>query len=170
MKKQGMVLISMALAFILSANTFAAGIATVDIQKILLTVNQGKKVREKLKKKFDEKQKILKNEEAAIRKLQESFKKQSLVMNDKAKLQKEREIQEKIIGLQQKSVTFQKEIQEMEQKLKKPILEKIRSVVDEVSKSGGFDMTFELSTAPIFVKKSANITDKVIALYNKKNK
>ncbi len=143
----------------------------VDIQKVLLNVKQGQKVRDELKKEFDKKQGTLQKEESSIRKLQEDFQKQGVVMNDKAKEKKEREIQEKIIALQQKSMEYQKEIQEMENKLKKPILERVREIIDEVSKSSNVDLTYESSTAPIvYAKEEKDITDDVIKAYDKKFK
>lgn len=143
----------------------------VDIQKILLTVKQGQKVRDDLKKEFDKKQAALQKEEGSIRKMQEELQKQGVVMNDKAKEKKEREIQEKIIALQQKSMEYQKEIQDMENKLKKPILERVREIIDEVSKSSNVDMTYESSTAPIvYAKEEKDLTDDVIKAYDKKFK
>ncbi|MCF8058713.1 MAG: OmpH family outer membrane protein [Bacteriovoracaceae bacterium] len=159
-------ILSLAMAF--SFSTLAAKIAKVDVQKVLLTVEEGKNVRATLKKKFDEKQKIIKQEEDKIRKMQQDFQKQSLVMNDKAKLKKEKEIQEKIMALQQKTMTFQQEIQGQENQLKKPILEKVRTVIEGISKSGGYDMVFEVSTSPIYVKEVSDITDEVVKAYNKK--
>ena len=41
-------------------------VGKVDVQKVLLTVNQGAAVRDQLKKSFDEKQAILKTEEEKI--------------------------------------------------------------------------------------------------------
>tara|TARA_R110000868_G_scaffold298978_1_gene559197 strand:- start:7714 stop:8220 length:507 start_codon:yes stop_codon:yes gene_type:complete len=143
----------------------------VDIQKVLLSVKQGQKVREELKKEFDKKQGTLQKEETTIRKMQEDFQKQGVVMNDKAKAKKEQEIQEKIIQLQQKSMSYQKEIQEMENKLKKPILDRVKEVIDTVSKTAAVDMTYESSTAPIvYAKDEKDLTDDVIKAYDKKFK
>lgn len=160
-------IIVMTLALMLSFSAAAAKIAKVDVQKVLLTVEEGKKVRAQLKKKFDEKQKIIKKEEDKIRKMQQDFQKQSLVMNDKAKLKKEKEIQKQIMALQQKTMGFQQEIQTEENKLKKPILEKVRKVIEEISKKGGYDMVFEVSTSPIYVKEVTDITNQVVKAYNK---
>lgn len=156
------------LVFSLSFSAHAAKIAKVDVQKVLLTVDEGKKVRATLKKQFDEKQKIIKSEEDKIRKMQQDLEKQSLIMKDKDRLKKQKEIQQKIVALQQKTMTFQKEIQNRENELKKPILEKVRGVIENVSKSGGYDMVFEVSTSPIYVKEVTDITNKVVSEFNKK--
>jgi outer membrane protein len=164
MKYFGVLVLLLGLTF----SAQAAKIAKVDVQKVLLTVEEGKSVRKTLKKKFDEKQKIIKAEEEKIRKMQQALQKQSLIMKDKERLKKEKDIQQKIMALQQKTMGFQQEIQNQENELKKPILEKVRKVIEKVSKSGGYDMVFEVSTSPIYVKEVSDITDKVVKAYNAK--
>ena len=158
------------LVLTLSFPSFASFlVGKVDIQKVLLSVKQGQKVRDQLKGEFEKKKKVLDKEQEKIKKLQQDFAKQSLVMNDKAKLSKEKEIQEMIIKLQQQSLGFQKEIQEMENKMKAPILNRVRDVINTVSKKAGVDVTFEASTAPVvYAKNEKELTDEVIAQYNKK--
>ena len=49
---------------------------------------------------------------------------------------------------------YQKEIQEMENKMKKPILDKVRAVINTVSKKQNVDVTFgKLPTAPVVYAK-----------------
>jgi outer membrane protein len=157
-------------ALVLSAQAFAKiAVGKVDVQKVLITVNQGSAVRDQLKKAFDEKQKILKDEEEKIRKMQDDYQKKASVLNDKEKMKKEREIQEKIMSIQQKTSGYQKDIQDLEQKLKTPILDKVKTVVDEVAKNSDLDIIYEAATAPIlFAKDERDFTDEVIKLYNKK--
>lgn len=147
----------------------AVSVGKVDVQKVLITVNQGVAVRDQLKKSFDDKQSILKKEEEVIKKLQDDYGKKASVINDKEKAKKEREIQEKIMAIQQKTTTYQKEIQDMEQKLKTPILERVKSIVDDVSKAADVDLVYEAATAPIlFAKTEKDLTDEVVKAYNKK--
>jgi outer membrane protein len=158
------------LALVMTSSVFSAvSVGKVDVQKVLITVNQGVAVRDQLKKSFDDKQSILKKEEESIKKLQDDYSKKASVINDKEKAKKEREIQEKIIAIQQKTSAFQKEIQEMEQKLKTPILERVKTVVDEVSKAMDVDLVYESATAPIlYAKAEKDLTDEVVKNYNKK--
>ena len=138
----------------------ASVVGKVDIQRVLITIKEGKAVRDKLKKQFDEKQKVVKKEEADIRKLQEDLKKQAMVLNDKAKAKKEKEIQMRFMKLLQQTMGYQKEIQELENKYKKPILNKLRGIITEVSKKAEVDMTFESSTAPIvYAKNEKDLTE-----------
>ena len=65
---------------------------------------------------------------------------------------------------------YQKEIQEMENKMKKPILDKVRVVINAVSKNKNVDVTFEASTAPVvYAKNEIDITEEVIKSYDKKH-
>ena len=146
-------------------------IGKVNIQKVLLEVNEAKRIKTKLEKMAKKKQGLLKKEESKIKKMQEDFQKQSLVMNDKAKAKKEREIQKAIMQIQQQAAGFQQDMRKEEEKYKKPILEKIRKVIEAVSKKAGVDMTFEVSIAPvIYAKSSKDLTKAVIKTYNKKHK
>ncbi len=166
------VLLLMVFSLFLSTPAFAKFVVgKVDIQRILLSVKEGKRVRGQLKKKFEEKQKVLKSEEASIRKEQENFEKRKNLLSDKKKAEGGQKLQEKILRLQQKSVKYQKEMQGMENKLKKPILEKLKLIIDQVSKKSGVDITFEVSTAPVvYAKSSKDLTNDVIKAYDKKHK
>lgn len=163
-------LIAVVASLLITSSAFAkVVVGKVDVQKVLITVNQGQAVRDQLKKSFDEKQKVLKDEEDKIRKMQDDYQKKASVLNDKEKGKKEREIQEKIVAIQQKTAGFQKDIQDMEQKLKTPILEKVKAIVDEVAKSADVDLVYEAATAPIlFAKEEKDLTDDVIKSFNKK--
>ena len=65
--------------------------------------------------------------------MQQDLQKQS-ALSEKARIKKRKSIQEEIVKLQQKTLEFQKEIQAQENKLKRPILEKVRKVIETISK------------------------------------
>ena len=104
-----------------------------------------------------------------IKKAQEDYKKQAMVLAENARSTKEREIQEMMLKLQNKTMEYQREIQKLEQDMKKPILEKLRPIIDEVSKVNKVAMTFELSAAPIvYAEEKKDLTEDVIKAYDKK--
>ena len=149
---------------------FAVKIARVDVQKVLVTINEGKRVQNQLRKTLDKRRVGVKEEENKIREMQKNFEKQSMVMNDKAKFQKEREIQERVVRLQQNAIKIERDMQELEEKRKKPIIDKIKATIDQVSKAKGYDLVFEATIAPIYVKSVSDVTKEVIEAYNKKFK
>lgn len=159
-------LVLMLLSLSVSANI---KVGIVSIQKVINSIKEGKKVTKQLEGSFKKKQKKLSAEEEKIKKLQQDFKKQVVVLSDKAKRTKEKEIGEKIMALKQKTVEYQREMTTQEQKLKKPILDKLKKVVDDVSKKQNLDLTFEASASPvIYSKTTIDITSDVVKAYDKK--
>lgn len=148
----------------------ATVVGLVDIQKVITTIKEGKNVQKTLEKSFNDKKAVLKKDEDKIKKAQEDYKKQSMVLAEAARATKEREMQEMMMKLQNRTMEFQREIQKMEQDMKKPILDKLRPIIDEVSSANEVDMTFELSAAPIvYAKTKKDITEDVIKAYDKKH-
>jgi outer membrane protein len=145
-------------------------VGLVDIQKVITSIKEGQSVQKNLEKSFNDKKAILQKEEEKIKKAQEDYKKQSMVLADAARANKERELQEMMMKLQNKTMEFQRDIQKMEQDMKKPILDRLRPIIDEVSKANQVAMTFELSAAPIvYAENKKDITEDVIKAYDKKH-
>lgn len=145
-------------------------IGLVDIQKVITSIKEGKSVQKNLEKAFNDKKAILKKDEDKIKKAQEDYKKQSMVLAEGARANKEREMQEMMMAIQNKTMEYQREIQKMEQDMKKPILEKLRPIIDEVSKAKAVAMTFELSAAPIiYAENKIDLTEEIIKAYDKKH-
>lgn len=159
------------LALALSLPSFATTlVGLVDIQKVITSIKEGKAVQKNLEKSFNDKKVLLKKDEDKIKKAQEDYKKQSMVLAEAARMNKERELQEMMMGLQNKTMEYQREIQKMEADLKKPLLEKLRPIIDEVSKANAVAMTFELSAAPIvYAENKKDITEEVVKAYDKKH-
>lgn len=144
-------------------------VGLVNIQKIIVTIKEGKSVDTTLKKSFDSKQKKIKAMEADIRQMQEKLQKQNKVLSEAAKANKMAEIQKKVMEARQQMSQFQKEIQTQEAELKKPILKKLQPVIEQVSKDNKVTMTFEVSTSPVvYAESKVDLTDKVIKAYDKK--
>ena len=144
-------------------------IGVINLQKVLNTIKEGKAVNDKLKKTFDEKKDVLTKEEDKIKKAQEEYMKQAALLSAEAKRKKETELQQNIIALQKKTMDYQKDISELEAKLKKPILDKVKEIVESASEASKVDFTVEISTSPVvYAKNKKDITDEVISAYDKK--
>lgn len=155
----------------MSLSSFAeVTVGLVDIQKIITSIKEGQGVQKQLEKAFNDKKAVLKKDEEKIKKAQEDYKKQSMVLAEAARANKEREIQELMAKLQNKTMEYQREIQKMEQDMKKPILDKLRPIIDDISKENKVAMTFELSAAPIvYAESKKDLSDEVIKAYDKKH-
>ncbi len=157
------------MAIFLSLSTFAdTKVGLVKIQKIIAEIKEGKAVNKTLEKSFKSKQKSIKAEEKGIRKLQEKLQKQNKVLSENAKAKKFAEIQQKVAAARKKTQQFQKEIQTQEAQLKKPILDKLKKVIDDISKKENVDLTFEITSSPVvYAKDKVDLTAKVIKAYDK---
>lgn len=145
-------------------------VGQVNVQKVLVSIKQGQKVKKELEDSFNEKKKILQDEEAKIRKAQEEFQKKGLVMNDQAKAKKQEELQKMFYSFQQQQMKFNQEIQKQEADSKKPILDRLKPIIDSVSESNKVDLTVEVSTTPVlYAQNSKDLTSEVIAAYDKKH-
>ena len=156
--------VALAAAGEVSANT-NAGI--FDMQHAIQTVAEGKKARDTLKKDWDLRQEKLKKKEEKIQKSMEEFKKQSLVMDEKARREKEGEIRNQMMELQQEGMNAQREFQAKDQGLSGPILQKLRKTVAEVAKAKGYNLVLDKNeNAVLFYEPATEITDEVIKKYD----
>jgi outer membrane protein len=144
-------------------------VGKVDVKQILESVDEGAKAKTKLQDLLAKKQGELKGEEEKIRKMQEEFQKQSLVMNDKAKAAKQQEIQGKVMALQQQMEKSQQELHEKEKEMMGPLLQKLNDVIVQTSKDAGVDITFEVRSTPVvYSKQEKDLSPIVIKAYNSK--
>ena len=163
----------LAMALILSSSmSFAVSkVGLVNIKLIVSSINEGKAVQDTLKKSFESKKKLIKEQEDKIVKLQQTLQKQSKVLSEEAKAKKFGEIQQKVAATRKQTQQFQKEIQKQESELMKPIMDKLTKVIESISAKEKVDMTFELSASPlVYVAEKVDLSQQVIEAYNKKYK
>lgn len=145
-------------------------VGVLNLQKVLVSINEGKSINDELKKVFEDKKAILSKEEQKLKKEQEEYVKQSALLSADARQKKEGSLQQGIAGLQKKTMDYQKEISELEANLKKPLLEKVKAIVDKVSADEKVEFTVELNSSPVlYAKTKKDITDLVIEKYNKEH-
>ncbi len=146
-------------------------IGVVDMQKSLQTIDAGKKAKTQLEKEFNAKKGTLQAEEAAIKKMGEEFKKQSLVMSDEARAKKQGEIQERIMKLQEQTGRSQAEIQQKEQELTQPLITKLRSIIADLAKKGNYSLVLEKNeNTVLYSREKDDLTAEVISTFNKSAK
>lgn len=153
-----------------AANSYANFVVgTINMQQVISEVKDGKKVMSQLEKSYNQRKEKLQKEEEKIKKIQEEYQKQRSLLSDKAKANKEKELQEMIMTLQNTTRQYQQEIQKMEAELKEPIVKKLKGIVDQVSKTEKVAITFEISRSPVvYAENQKDITEAVIKAYDKK--
>jgi len=147
----------------------AQKIGLIDMQKAIQSSDEGKKAKSELEAAFNKKKKELQSEEAALKKGQEDFQKQSSALSDAAKKKKQDELQQKFVRYQELLQKSQSEIQRKEQEMSEPIIKKIRTMVEEVAKKKSYAMVLEKNeNVVIFNNGKDDVTDEVISGINKK--
>jgi outer membrane protein len=155
----------------LSASALAdeVKIGVVDMQKALQTVESGKKAKTQLEKEINAKKKELQTEEAAIKKMHDEYKKQTLALSDEARARKQGEIQERVMQLQKMMADSQQELQAKETELTRPIVEKLRGIIADIAKQKGFTVVLEKNeNTVLFSQEKDDFTNEVISVFNKK--
>ncbi len=157
-------------ALFISANAMAVTVGVVNMQKVLFTVKEGVEVRKKLESRFNQKKSELQKDEKSLKDEKDKFDKKLSVMSDSAKMKGQQDLQKRFLALETKRQKYQKEIRELESKLTDPIVKKIYSSIEAVSKKEKVDMAFEVSTTPvIYAANKKDLTNLVIEHHNKKN-
>lgn len=150
----------------LGANT--SKIAVVDIQRLQNQSKAFQKARSKLKTKFDGMQQKLKEEEKAIRKLEEDFNKQSMMLSLDAKQDKKRELERKKRHYKYLYADFTQEMQDAEKDATAKVGKDLEKILEKIAAEKGYILIFERRTVGlIYYSDALDITDQVTQAYDK---
>jgi outer membrane protein len=150
----------------LGQNNF--NVAVVDIQRLQNQSAAFQKQRAKLKTKFDTMQKKLKDEENAIRKLEEDFNKQSMMLSLDAKEDKKRELERKKRHFKYLYEDYTQEMKQLEQEATKRVGKELEKIVEKIAAEKGYILIFERRTIGlIYFDNAIDITDQVTKDYDK---
>ncbi len=143
-------------------------VAVVDIQRLQNQSAVFQKQRAKLKNKFDLMQKKLKDEEQAIRKLEEDFNKQSMMLSLDAKEDKKREVERKKRHFKYLYEDYTQEMKDAEQEATKRVGKELEKIVQKIAAEKGYILIFERRTIGlIYFDDAIDITDQVTKAYDK---
>jgi outer membrane protein len=144
-------------------------IAVIDIQRLQSQSRAFQKQRAKLKNKADVMLKKLKDEEEAIRKLEQDFNKQSMMLSLDAKQDKRRELERKKRHYKYIYEDYTQEMKEAEKEATKRVMKDLEKVVDKIAREQGFILILERRTYGLmfYDAEKIDITDQVTEAYDK---
>ena len=122
--------------------TLKIGYTNVDY--LLASVPESKQIENELKTYKDQLDKQLEVKAKEFREKYESYEKGASMMTEVIRADKERELQDLNSQIEQFQKNAEQSLQEKQQKLMKPVLEKIQKAIDEVAAENGF--TYVLSS------------------------
>jgi len=173
--KRAIVVISIAVAAVaLSAAVTAAQelkIGYIDSERIFNEYAATKEAQEQFDRDVEAWRKQAEKTEKDLQKMREELESQRLLLSEKA-------LQEKEMALQAKASEYERFIQSIwgptgkiaqrNAELTKPIIEKIRQVLDKIGAEQGFSIIFDAADGNIvYGEKSLDLTDQVLAELNK---
>lgn len=164
-------IVSLAAVFMMvSAGAHAESkVGYVDLQKAIQETSTGKKAKTDLEKDFNKRKKDLEKMEADLKKMGEDLEKKAMVLSDDVRGRKQAEFQQEMMKYREAVSKNQLEIQKKERDLTMPIIEKLRSVIEDIAKKDGYTMILEKSEQSVlWAKKEADLTDEVVKAYEKK--
>ena len=146
-----------------------AKIAYVDLQRALNEVEEGKTAKASLKRDFDQKQKTLDDKKAEFDRVRGDFEKQSVVMSEDARKERQGELERKGMELQGLFVQMQKDLSEREREATRGIFEKMHAIVREIAEQEGVSLVVQ-AEALVYATPSLDITNELVRKYNARHK
>lgn len=142
-------------------------VGVVDLQRVLEKSDPGKKALSRLKDKFDGMKSELESKKKELDQLRQQMQKQSLVLSQEAKIDKQTEYKQKARDFQDLYQSYKRKMQLKEQQLREPIIETLVKVVDAFGKKHDYTVILDKNNSGVvFNKEAVEITDKIIVQLN----
>jgi outer membrane protein len=123
-----------------------------------------------VKKKFDDMQQKLNDERTALAKLEEDFKKQTMMLSLDAQEDKKRELEKKQRHFKFMYDDFTQEMKETEMDAIKKVMKELEKIVEKMGEKEGYTIILERRTVGLLYFNSAiDLTDRVTDAYDKQN-
>ena len=155
---------------LMSSSVFAADskVGYIDVQKAIQATGAGKKAKESLDAEFQKRKTVLDKRKADIEKMGQDLEKKKSVLSEEVLGKKQMELQEEMMKFQKTVGENQLEIQKKEEELLKPILAKMKTVIEKVATAKGYSMVLEQKGQNIlWAQKDGDLTDDVVKAFEK---
>ena len=144
-------------------------VAVINIQKVLVESEAGKKAKAKVEKRMEELRAGLKKDEESLIALQKEMEKKSSAWSDEKKKEKAREFQKKRLALAEKQEDANLEMKQMQDKNLTPIMKKLETIVTDVAKAKGYAIVLPRNGV-LYFDKAVDITADTTKALNAKMK
>ncbi len=143
-------------------------IGFVDMKAVIAKSEPGMKAMESLKTQFKDMKGNLDAQKKSLDTLKEELQKQAMMLSQDAKMEKENQYKRKVRDFQDMGQSYQQKLQQAEQNLSKPIIEKLLAILQEYGKKNGYTAIFDKQgSAIMYHEAGADVTAEIIAELNK---
>jgi outer membrane protein len=150
----------------LAAQTVKVGV--VDLQKFQKNSKAFQRASLTVKKKFEDMQQKLNDERNALGKLDEDFKKQSMMLSLDAQEDKKRELEKKQRQFKFMYDEYSQEMKDTEMEAIKKVMKELEKVVEKMGEKEGYTIILERRTVGLlYFNNAIDLTDRVTDAYDK---
>lgn len=158
----------LALVLLAAAGLAEAKTGVVDMQTVIAESEPGAKALAELRGRFETMKAELDKQNEALTKLRDDLQRQTMVLSQEAKQDKELEYRRLVRDFQDQFQAFQVKMQAEEERLSEPILKLLLEVIQDYGKKNRFTMIIDGTSAGIlYADDSAIITEAVKQELNK---
>ncbi|NJB68874.1 outer membrane protein [Desulfobaculum xiamenense] len=163
------ILLAIVAVVLLAPAAWAQGpIGVVDMAKIIKTCEPGQKALKELQGSFSGVKDDLDKQKASIEQMRQEMQKQSLVLSQEAKMDKEMEFKRKVRDFQDALRNYQRKVKAEEERLSEPVIKTIFEVMKDFGKKNGYAMILDGRGAGLlYVDDKADVTNQIIVEVNK---
>lgn len=145
----------------------AAKIGTVDFQRALGEVNEGKATKARLEKMYEDKKAALQKMEQQFVTAQKDYEKQAMVLSDAARKQKEQELMQQQAVFQQTYMQSEQEFQTVYGEAMEGLITKLKTTTELIAKEKGYSLVVEVNEGGVVYSTPANdLTAELITRFN----
>ena len=142
-------------------------VGVVDIQAVIAQSKEGQAARNKVAAEAAEKQKEISVKEGEIKQMDAELQKQSPVLSDAAKKEREEEIRRRLRDLKRLTEDFNRDLGKRETELINYLLRDVTAVIREYGKEKGYSVIVERGQGGvIYCSDSADLTKEILERYN----
>lgn len=141
----------------------------VDLQRALMEVGEGQQAKNLLKSEIDKKKGEFEREQKKLREDGMVLDRQASAMSEEVRVQKMKELQQRLMQISEKGQKLQVEFVEKERVELKKIFDKMDPIVAGIAKREGLAMVFEKTDSGlVFAEQGLDVTNELVRTYNEK--
>ena len=144
-------------------------VGVVDLQKAMEMTEEGKKAKDVFKNEVEKIQRDLKTRQDELNKLKEELERQSLLLSETARYDKEKSYQDKLKDFKRVYEDYQEEMRRKDAELSEKILRQLVEIIEALGEKEKYDLILEKTQSAVLYKSpKVDITDAVIRMSNER--
>lgn len=145
----------------------ALKVGTVDFQRALGEVAEGKATKARLEKMYEDKKAALQKMEQQLVTAQKDYEKQAMVLSDAVRAQKEQELMQQQMVFQQTYMQSEQEFQAAYGQAMETLITKMKTTTELIAKEKGYTLVVEVSEGGVvYSVPTSDLTAELITRFN----